>query len=327
MKNILFKTLIILTIILSFGFTGCSSMPQSFQSTPFEGNFSGISGDGFMEMIFTGNILEVRVNGVSSARGSFTYTDNELIWNLTHACIPRKSSMARSGVFEVMLIPDDQYRWIKIPLAKIITTWNYKLEGEQLFLSDYKSATSFMGTSEIVSFSGAFPALTKNSPVTDAVNIWEQTAPYAKTIAAGYKGYGGNVQIPGIIQDTPLISIGPSSFNGCGITQISIPSNVRFIELEAFSLNQLTKVDIPDNVLLVGNKAFYKNLISELTIGESVLVIGAGAFADNPIRKITIKNPHVFIFDTAFDNGFKTVFLEYGIGVYSYVDGVWIFEG
>jgi len=330
MKNIS----IIIVIFLFFGFSGCSSAPNSSQSTagnlvgsaPFEGNFSGISGDGFTEMVFSGNNLEIKLNGVSSARGKFTFSDNKLSWNLTHAYVPRKRSMAQTGVFEAMVIFENRYRWIKIP-GKTVTTWNYRLSGDNLLLSDYESVATILGMSNSVSVSGALPPLTRGAPVADALKIWARTPPCAITIAAGYKGYGGNVTIPGTIRDTPVVSIGPSSFTGSGITQVQIPPNVKFIELEAFSLNRLIKIDIPDTVLLVGNKSFYKNSISEVIIGKSVYVIGAEAFAENPVRKITIKNQDVFISDSAFGNDFKSAFLEHGIGVYTYNSGVWNFEG
>jgi len=323
--NKLLGIIIISAIVISAGFMGCSSAPKSTQSTPFEGNFSGLSGDGFMEMIFTGNILEVRLNGAASARGNFTYSDNILTWNLTRACVPRKISKVEYGAFAVMIAAENLYKWIKIP-AKTVTTWNYKLVADDLFLSDYESTASFLGMSNSISLSGAFPSLARNAATTDALKIWARTAPYAISAAAGYKGYGGNVSIPGTIRNTPVVSLGPSSFTGSGITQVQIPPEVRFIELEAFSLNHLTKVDIHDKVLLIGNKAFQKNSISELIIGESVLVIGAEAFAENPVKKITIKNKNVFIFDSAFDTDFKTAFLEHGIGVYSYDNGVWMPE-
>jgi len=327
MKNIFkIRILIVLTIIFFSGFAGCSSAPKSAEGTPFEGNFSGISGDGFTEMIFIGNILEIKVNGISNARGSFTYSNNTLTWNMTHAYIPRNRSMAQTGVFEMMIIYDSQYRLMKIPLVKTTTTWEYKLDGDRLFLSNYQSGSAAMGININTSIPGDFPPLTRNVSAANTPKTWTHTYPYAITIMSGYKGYGGNIAIPGTIQNTPVVSIGPSSLSASAITQVQIPPNVRFIDMEAFSLNHLTKVDIPDNILLIGSKAFLKNSISELIIGKSVAVIGAEAFAENPINKITIKNPDIFIFDNAFDTDFKAAFQRHGIGTYSYNNGIWSLE-
>jgi hypothetical protein len=327
MKNIFYMTkLIVMTIILSFCFTGCVSTQKGSSVTPFEGSFSGLSGDGFTEMIFKGNILEIKINGISNAKGKFEYTDKMLIWHLTHAYIPKKNSTAVSGVFEALIMLNDQYKWIKIPFVKTVTTWDYRLVGDELFLSNYETASSTLGQEIRSAVSGNFPPLTKNKTETSLPGIWALTPPYTIAIAGGYKGYGGNISIPSKIRDAPLVSLGPSSFSSCGITQVQFSNSVKLINQEAFSSNLIITLEIPDGVLLIGNQAFLKNKITELTIGKGALVIGAGAFAGNPIKKITVKSPDVFIFDTAFDTDFKSAFLKNGAGSYFHDNGTWKFE-
>jgi hypothetical protein len=327
MKNIFYATrIVVLSIILSFGFTGCASMQKGSSVTPFEGSFSGLSGDGFTEMIFKGNILEIKTNGIYSASGTFKYTDKMLIWYLTHAYIPQKNTTAVSGVFETLIMLNDQYKWIKIPFVKTVTTWDYRLVGDELFLSNYETVSSAFGQEVRSAVSGNFPSLKKNKDETSLPGIWSLTHPYATAITGGYKGYGGNISIPSKIRDVPLVSLGPSSFSGCGITQVQFSNSVKLINQEAFSSNLIVKLEIPDEVLLVGNQAFIKNKITELTIGKGVLVIGAGAFAENPIKKITVKSADIFIFDSAFDTDFKSSFLKNGSGSYSYDNGAWKFE-
>ena len=319
--------MVVVTMLLPLSFAVCASAQKTSQSTPLEGSFAGLSGDGFMEMIFSGNILETKLNGVSVARGSFSYTNNVLTWNLTHAHIPRRTSRVSSGAFESLGTLTNEYRWIKIPIVKTVTTWDYKLIGDELFLSNYESVAVAFGTETIMSVPGDFPPLTRNNPNISDFVIWTRLPPYATTIIGGYGGYGGNVSIPAIIRGIPVVSIGPSSFESRAITQLQLSNNVKFIDAEAFSLNFLTRIDIPDGILLIGNKAFYKNQISEVVIGEGVRVIGAGAFAENPVRKITVKSTDLLIFDSAFDTNFKSAFLRYGAGIYSYDNGTWSFTG
>jgi len=326
-RNLDMVTVIVLTIICLFCFAGCASTQKtSSAATPFEGSFSGLSGDGFTEMIFTGNNLELKINGISNAKGRFEYSENKLMWKMTHAYIPKKNSLVASGVFEAVANLNGQYKWFKLPLVKGLVTWDYKLVDNELFLSNYDNVAYALENEIRMTVSGNFPPLTRNASDTNLAEIWKLTPPYAIAITGGYKGYGGNVVIPSKIRNVPLVSLGPSSFSGCSIANVQIMPGIRLINQDAFSSNFITKLEIPDDVLLVGNQAFKKNKITELTIGKGVLVIGSGAFAENPIKKIIIKSRDVFIFDSAFDTDFKSAFLKNGTGVYSYDNGTWKFE-
>jgi len=326
-RNLHIVTVIVLTIFYLFCFAGCASTQKtSSAATPFEGSFAGLSGDGFTEMIFTGNNLELKTNGISTAKGSFEYSENKLMWKMTHAYLPKKNLTVASGQFEAIAYMDDRYRWIRIPLVKTLVTWDYKLVGDELFLSNYENVASALGQEIRMAVPGNFPPLARNKSYADLAVIWKLTPPYATAITGGYKGYGGNIVIPSKIRDVPLFSLGPSSFSSCGITNVQFMPGIRLISQEAFSSNHITKLEIPDDVLLVGNQAFMKNKITELTIGKGLLVIGSGAFAGNPIKKITVKNRDVFIFDSAFDTDFKSAFLKNGEGVYSYDNGAWKFD-
>ena len=122
-------------------------------------------------------------------------------------------------------------------------------------------------------------------------------------VITGYKGNGGKVTIPAIIDGFPVITIGDKAFFYCGgltsvtipdgvtgigeeafygcggLTSVTIPNSVTYIGKDAFSLcSGLTSVTIPDGVTGIGDQAFYycEGLMS-VTIPDSVTEIG-----DNP---------------------------------------------
>ena len=315
---------IVLTIICLVGFAGCASAQKTPSAArPFEGSFAGLSGDGFTEMIFTGNRLEVKYNGFAEAKGSFEYSGDKLIWKLTHAAAFFKAkSRVSSGAFEAVTFTADKSSWLRISAGRI--TWDYKFIDGELFLSNLEYVPGVFWTLDRKAIPDNFPPLVKNAA--DAAGMWKPTIPYAMVRGRGYTGYGGNIVIPSKIDGLPLVSLGPFSFSGRGITNVQFAPSIRIINREAFSSNFIAKLEIPDTILVVGNHSFMKNKIAELTIGKGVAVIGAKAFAENPIKKITIKSPGVFIFDSAFDADFKEAFLKYGVGVYSYDNGSWRFE-
>jgi hypothetical protein len=84
----------------------------------------------------------------------------------------------------------------------------------------------------------------------------------------GYKGAGGNVVIPGIIDGLPVTSIGDSALSF--VNNLSDQSNLT-------GLSNMTSVTIPDSVIHLGDSAFTgcPNLAS-ITIGKGITRIKGG---------------------------------------------------
>ena len=90
-----------------------------------------------------------------------------------------------------------------------------------------------------------------------------QAEDYQYTIASGavtidsYIGSGGDVVIPGTIEDLPVTAIGDSAFqNRLTLTGVTIPDSVTSIGNHAFDSSSLTGVTIPANVASLGEEAF-----------------------------------------------------------------------
>ena len=87
-------------------------------------------------------------------------------------------------------------------------------------------------------------------------------------VITGYKGSGGKLEIPGKIENIPVIEIGENAFRGRsgenddprpgdGITSVIIPQGVKIIGRGAFSLcRNLTDVTLPDTVEEIREVAF-----------------------------------------------------------------------
>ncbi len=98
----------------------------------------------------------------------------------------------------------------------------------------------------------------------------------------GYKGSGGDVEIPSFIEAKPVTVIGDSAFAyQSSLTSVTIPNGVTRINFSAFNRCwSLTEVIIPDSVTYIGNYAFQRcSELSSVTIPSSVTTIGVGAFA------------------------------------------------
>ena len=103
----------------------------------------------------------------------------------------------------------------------------------------------------------------------------------AITITA-YTGPGGQVAIPGSINDLPVTTIGDYAFAGADIiTGVTIPNSVTSIGEGSFSdCIYLTCVTIPNSVISIGYGAFYDCLsLATVTNGAGVATVGGLAFA------------------------------------------------
>jgi len=133
--------------------------------------------------------------------------------------------------------------------------------------------------------------------------------------------------IPPTIANLPVTTIGANAFYYKGLSGVTIPESVTYIESSAFKSNKLTKIEIPKNViylsgfdnnllnsitipagvLTIGSYAFFDNLLSSITIPDSVTYIDNYAFSNNPLTSITI-GYDVALGTSAFGNGFEEVY-------------------
>jgi hypothetical protein len=97
----------------------------------------------------------------------------------------------------------------------------------------------------------------------------------------GYNGPGGVVNIPAILNNLPVTTIGVNAFiNKVSITSINIPNSVTTIGNNAFEgCSGLTSITLPNSLITIGDSAFVscRNLTS-ITIPSSVTSIGDHAF-------------------------------------------------
>jgi len=96
----------------------------------------------------------------------------------------------------------------------------------------------------------------------------------------------GHFNIPEVVSDLPVVSIGDYAFWGCSdLTHVTIPKSVTSIGMLAFDLcTGLEQVTIPSKVTSIGNYAFFncKNLKS-VTIPPTITSIGGYAFGNTAI--------------------------------------------
>ena len=97
----------------------------------------------------------------------------------------------------------------------------------------------------------------------------------------GYNGPGGAVNIPAVLNNLPVTTIGVNAFiNKVSITNINIPNSVTTIGNSAFlGCNGLTSLFIPGSVITIGNDAFSScSNLTSIMIPSSVTSIGLGSF-------------------------------------------------
>ncbi len=93
--------------------------------------------------------------------------------------------------------------------------------------------------------------------------------------------YGGEIDIPDIIEGKNVIGIGSSAFEDCsGLSSVNIPESVTSIGYCAFGdCSRLSSVSIPGSVTGIGNYAFSGcSNLSSVSIAEGVTRIGDSAF-------------------------------------------------
>lgn len=141
----------------------------------------------------------------------------------------------------------------------------------------------------------------------------------------GYNShFSKDVVIPSKIEGKPVVSIGNCAFCGKGLTSVSIPNSVKFIDSEAFKENNLTQLVIPDNVENLGLGAFQDNKLKKVEFGNNITYIDRSVFWSNKLKEVILPNKTVV--NSSFDYGvivdrmnpFEYKELDNGIEITSY---------
>ena len=110
----------------------------------------------------------------------------------------------------------------------------------------------------------------------------------------GYNAFQNCENLETVTLPYSLYELPASIFAGCGITEITIPGNVRYVGNWCFSGCNLTKIVISYGVEQIHTQAFVGNPGVDVVFPETVSVIGASAFgpqADSARVTYTICNP------------------------------------
>ena len=135
----------------------------------------------------------------------------------------------------------------------------------------------------------------------------------------------GEIEIPSIVNNYSVTSIGESAFKDCSsLTSVTIPNSVTFIESGAFqNCSSLTSVDIPNSVTSIGSSAFSgcSSLTSVIFEEYSNLTtIGESAFENNyQLTSLNVPYNVYSIGESAFKDcsSLSEVVFEKEIGIYS----------
>jgi hypothetical protein len=112
----------------------------------------------------------------------------------------------------------------------------------------------------LVSCGGSGGGAVKNpkgaAPSTDF--SFDRSKTVGGVIITGYTGKGGEVVIPAVIEDAPVVRIGFRAFRGNdNITELVVPDSVIKIEEGAFaSMSSLTGVTLPDDLKEIPHNLF-----------------------------------------------------------------------
>jgi hypothetical protein len=122
----------------------------------------------------------------------------------------------------------------------------------------------------------------------------------ARGVITGYTGTIAAIEIPEMINNVKIISIGENVFKGKQLIRVSIPNGITSIGKSAFANNLLTSVTIPDGVISIGESAFSDNRLTSIIIPKGVTSIGAQAFFGNRLASINLPNSVTSIGNAAF---------------------------
>jgi hypothetical protein len=157
-----------------------------------------------------------------------------------------------------------------------------------------------------------------------------------------YVGSESVITIPSELDNKLVTSIGALGFSGSEITNVNIPSNIKTIDVAAFSgCRKLTTVNIPNSITIINYMTFYQctslvnvsipnsvkkidhrafqwcTSLTDITIPDSVTIIGEEAFNNcESLNNINVSENNSFYssLDGSLYDKDKTKLIQYAIG-------------
>ncbi len=143
-------------------------------------------------------------------------------------------------------------------------------------------------TKELYLFDGWSPSVPATVPAENAIYTAQWRPIYTYTVSNGKAVISscdtaviGDLIIPPTLGGYPVVALGYRAFEGCtGLTDVTIPATVTFIEERAFyGCTSLSGITLPNSVTGVGNSAFQNcTNLEKIDIPDTLTDIGAVAF-------------------------------------------------
>lgn len=122
-------------------------------------------------------------------------------------------------------------------------------------------------------------------------------------ISCSYDFTASNIIIPETLDGQLIIGIGSHVFGKKGITNVTLPSELKFVGYGAFEENILSEITIPATTDSIAAYAFFGNYIKNILYEENsvIRVIGSNAFRSNRLDTLIIPNTIERIESEAFE--------------------------
>ena len=92
------------------------------------------------------------------------------------------------------------------------------------------------------------------------------------------------------------------AFSNMNFSNITLPSNIKTIEIDAFAVGTATSVSFPTGLITIGDYAFRTNQLTNIVIPNTVKSVGSYSFWDNKIISVSIPSSVNAIGMAAFNN-------------------------
>ena len=180
--------------------------------------------------------------------------------------------------------------------------WAYNMERETMeeILSSFLAMRPLPDV-EVIDRSIPAYATFGDTPSLNQKSVWEkrfevisnEVAVSISGAAADYRSPDdGELQLPALINDLPVVQIGKDAFRGCGNTRILVPASVQRICTGAFSeMDMLTQVVLEDGVEIIEDSFNQCPRLMQVCIPASVKRISENAFdLRNSYFHFTVEN-------------------------------------